>query len=304
MNSFKQVIVNAVIKVSLDPNHVDIVYDTQEQARDAFVKALIAELFPESPEYMLPSTEQVSEVRSYKQHNDMHYAAATSAVRAEIRRGAPAAAGAGAEEAPVKEKKKRAPKKKEEAAPVEAPTSAPAEEKKDAPVEAPVEEKKKRAPKKAAPAAAGAGEAPVEEKKKRGPKPKVVEAAVNHPKKLNKTEENKVKSISKELKVETDDAKVLEYLNGLSAEEYAAKSFDEHVRAFLTPTVAVVEEKVAKRGLLVEFQGKDYWIDPETKKVYATTGSVDEHVGHVGMLEFAEMEIPPYDPNELDVIEN
>lgn len=281
MSSLKQVIVNAVIKVSADPAYTTREYGTSEEARADFIKALIAELFPECPDFMMPSAVQVSEVRSYKEQTEARAMAAISAVNAEIRRGATKTAPNTEEQvdgggpAPEKEKKKRAPKKKEAVPVVEA-----------------------------APVAAGAGEA-APEKKKRGPKPKVVDGAVNHPKKLNKTEENKVKSVAKELKVEADDTKVLEYLNAMPPEEYAVKSFDEHVRAFLTTKdVAVVEEKVAKRGLLVEFNGKDYWIDPETKKVYTTTGSVDEHVGHVGMLEFEAMEIPEYVPEDLAVIAN
>jgi hypothetical protein len=65
-----------------------------------------------------------------------------------------------------------------------------------------------------------------------------------------------------------------------------------------------VEETVAKRGLLVEFKDKDYWVDPETKKVYSTNGPVDEHIGHVGMLEFADMEIPDHLPEDLEEIVN
>jgi len=288
MNSLKQVIVSAVIKVSTDPKYEGKEYGTSEEARRDFIKALIAELFPECPDCMIPG--------------DVQSPAAEVVVEVPVI----------AEAAPVKEKKKRAPKKKEEAAEVVAPVE-------EAVVvvvseEAPVKEKKKRAPKKKADAPAEevavVEAAPVEapaaapEKKKRGPKAKAEGAAVNHPKKLNKTEENKVKKIATELKVEAKDDDVLAYLNGLSAEEYAAKAFDEHVRTFLTPAETVVEEKVAKRGLLVEFKGKDYWVDPETKKVYATNGPVDEHIGDVGMMEYEEMEIPEHLPEDLEEIAN
>ena len=252
MNSLKQVIVNAIMKVSADPAYAGREYPTSEEARRDFIVALIAELFPECPECVFPSDVQSS---------------GNVDVNAE----------GGGPVAPAKEKKKRAPKK---APVVEEKT---VEEKTPAVVEVPVTE--------AAP-----------EKKKRAPKAKAADA-VNHPKKLNKTEENKVKKLAKELKVEAKDEDVLTYLNGLSAEDYAAKSFDEHVRTFLTPPKETAPvEAVAKRGLLVDFKGKDYWIDPATKKVYETNGSVDEHIGHVGMLEFAEMEIPDHLPENLEEI--
>ena len=50
MNSLKQTIVNAVLRVTMDPKYKDRNYETPEEARNDFVKALIAELFPESPE--------------------------------------------------------------------------------------------------------------------------------------------------------------------------------------------------------------------------------------------------------------
>jgi hypothetical protein len=259
MNSLKQVIVNAVVKVSTDPKYVGKEYSTSDAARRDFIVALIAELFPECPDCVIPGdvqspavVEQVVEVA--EQEHD------------------------GGGPVPTKEKKapkKRAPKAKADA---EAPVVVEA-----APAPAP---------------------APAKEPKKRAPKAKAEGSAVNHPKKLNKTEENKVKKIATELKVEAKDEDVLAYLNGLSAEEYAAKTFDEHVRTFLTPKETAVAETVAKRGLLVEFNGNDYWVDPETKKVYATNGSVDEHIGHVGMLEFADMEIPDHLPEDLEEIVN
>jgi hypothetical protein len=282
MNSLKQVIINAVVKVSTDPKYEGKEYGTSEEARRDFIKALIAELFPECPDCVIPGDVQSPAVVAVAEEKD----------------------GGGPVGESGKEKKKRAPKKKEAEAVVE--DAAPAAE---AVAEA-APEKKKRAPKKKETEAVVEAEAVVEvvaeaapEKKKRGPKAKAETAAVNHPKKLNKTEENKIKGIAKELKVE-GDVDVLAYLNGLSAEEYAAKSFEEHVRALLTPKETAVEETVAKRGLLVEFKDKDYWVDPETKKVYSTNGPVDEHIGHVGMLEFADMEIPDHLPEDLEEIVN
>lgn len=50
MSSLKQTIINAVLKVTSDPKYEGKQYETPEAARDDFAKALIAELFPESPE--------------------------------------------------------------------------------------------------------------------------------------------------------------------------------------------------------------------------------------------------------------
>lgn len=270
MNSLKQVIVNAVVKVSEDPMYANREYETSQLAREDFIKALIAELFPECPDFVLPSAEQASEVRSYREQNATHYAAAMSAVRAEIRRGArkeePAAAGSGEpeqkEEAdgggePVKEKKKRAPKKKAEA-----------------------------------PAAAGAGEPVAEpEKKKAGRKPKAAAAGPQNLDKWNPAQTNHFKTIAKELKVDGDKKAFQAHVNAMSKEEFDAVTFDEHVRRFLTP-IPVVEEVTLTKCARVEWLGEEYLVDPETQKVYKPDTDGNKHVGHVGMLEFEGMELP------------
>lgn len=269
MNSLKQVIVTAIVKVSEDPKYGAREYATSEDARRDFIMALIAELFPECPDCVLPGTpvpEQQADGGGPKAETLPERVAKRKATKEEKE----AEKAAKEAEKKAKEEAKEAEKKAKEEAKA-------------------AKEKEKEKP--AAPA-----------KKRAAPKPKA-EGAVNHPKKLNKTEENKVKKIAKELKVE-GEGDVLAYLNGLTAEEYAAKTFDEHVRTFLTPKETAPVETVTKRGLLVEFKGKDYWVDPETKKIYATNGPVDEHVGHVGMLEFEEMEIPDHLPEDLAEIAN
>ena len=169
------------------------------------------------------------------------------------------------------------------------------------PAPAPEPEKKKRAPakSKAKPAEEKpaeekpAEEKPVEEKpapKKRGPKPKVVNLA-----KLD-AEQKKV------LKKAGADAKAfLEHLNKLSSDEYSASTFDEHVTKFTAPPPEphVVPEFVKQKFLTVEYpkgSGKEYHVDPKTQKVYRMTEGSDVHsedyVGDVGLLEFADMELP------------
>lgn len=157
-------------------------------------------------------------------------------------------------------------------------------------------EKKKRTPKKkeeepevanAAAGSASAAEEPVKEKKTRAKKEKEKEA--QNLDKLNPSQKKVLKKISDTL----DQKEFLAYVNGLSAESYSAKTFEQHAQDFVKPTV--VEEEFADKELPpVEFKGKTYYVDLETKEVYVPKGEgeVDELVGHVGMLEFADMKMP------------
>ena len=252
MNSLKQVIVSAVIKVSSDPMYATREYASSDAAREDFIKALIAELFPECPECVLPSAVQASEVVVVETLPERVAKRKLSKEEKEAEKKAK-------EEA--KEKKKPGPKPKA----VEPPVA-----------EAPV------------------AEAPVKEKKKPGPKPKVKADGPLNLEKLNPTQTKKLKSIAEELKVEADKKAFHDYLNSLPKEEYDAKTFDDHARVYLTP-VQVVEEPVLTKCARMEWpegSGVTYLVDPETKKVYKPNGSVNEHVGHVGMLEFAGLEIP------------
>jgi hypothetical protein len=143
---------------------------------------------------------------------------------------------------------------------------------------------------------AGAGAPPVvAEKKKPGPKPKAVKAEgpVNL-EKLTPTHKKHLKAIAEELKVEMRDKEFLAFANGMSAEEWSGKSLDDHIRVFLTPTPPPLAAAPTE-FLEVEFKGKEYLVDPETKFVYANFDgekvSQRDHVGVVGILEFAHMKI-------------
>ena len=249
MNSLKQVIVNAVIKVSTEPEYAGREYATSDEARADFIKALIAELFPECPDCVLPSAVQASEVD-----------------------------GGGPKMEAEKPKKKRAPK-------AEAPAAAGAGE--------PVAEKKKagRKPKAEAPAAAGAGE-PVAEKKKPGRKPKAPTEGSSNLDKWNPSQTNRFKAIAKELKIDGDKKAFQDYVNAMSKEEFDANTFDEHIRNHLSTQIQNDVIHDLTKCARVEWQGKEYLVDPETKKVYRPDGDVNTHVGHVGMLEFEGLEIP------------
>lgn len=161
--------------------------------------------------------------------------------------------------------------------------------------------KKARAPKKAKepevkpvaePVAAEAAPEPVVAKKKPGPKPKAVKAEgpVNV-EKLTPTHKKHIKQIAEELKVEPRDKEFLAYANGMSAEEWSGKPLDDHIRAFLMPEPLPLAA-APKEFDVVEFKGKEYLVDPETKFVYESTkeGTVRNHLGVVGQMEFKDME--------------
>lgn len=131
--------------------------------------------------------------------------------------------------------------------------------------------------------AAAASGAPVPEPKKGRAKKEKPEG--QHLEKLNPTQ----KKVLKKEEVEGKD--FLEYVNALTEEQYKARTFEEHVLEFKKPKVTVVEY-VEQELTEVQFNGKTYLVDPETKKVYVEDGEVDRLVGHVGMLEFKDMVVP------------
>jgi len=143
-------------------------------------------------------------------------------------------------------------------------------------------------------AGAGAEPEPVAAKKKPGPKPKAVKAEgpVNLDK-LNPTQKKHLKKIAEELKVEPKEKEFLAAANAMSAEEWSAKPLDDHIRAFLMPEPLPLAAPPIE-FLVVEFKGKEYLVDPETKFIYQEEedGKVRNHIGVVGQTEFKDMEIP------------
>lgn len=130
-----------------------------------------------------------------------------------------------------------------------------------------------------------------EKPKKKGGRPKKVTADGEKEKKnlekINPTQRKAMKKIS-----ETADPKeFLLYVNGLTEEDYKSKTFEDHVRAFVEPKNENVQERVL---LPVQFNGKEYFVDPETNKVYEAGEDVDKLVGHVGMLAFKDMVVPAH----------
>jgi len=292
--SLKSVIVNAIMKVTVEnPVKNQEGGASFEQERAYFIELLLQELFPENPAMPVISNEASITVPTM-----------------------PA-------EAPAKVKKPRAKKEKKEpvvetdsVAPVEAPVEVPVVAEPVAPAEAPAKVKKPRAKKEKASnaeaiiAAVDAVIPPVEapvavkEKKKPGPKPKEPKEPKDK-KALNventPTFAKMFKDISAELKVEANKKKTLDAINAMTPEEFngEGKTLESHLRAILTPPAAEpapVYETQLKSLLEVEFEGKMYSVDDETKTVYVLDyDGVGHRVGTMGMNEFKGMELPPAD---------
>jgi len=296
--SLKSVIVNAIMKVTVEnPVKNQEGGPSFEQERAYFIELLLQELFPENPAMpVLPSEVSIT----------------VPTVPAE----APT---------PAKVKKPRA--KKEKPAVVETDSLAPAEVPAEVPVvpaeapaEAPAKVKKPRAKKEkpatnaeaiiaAVDAVIPPVEAPVavKEKKKPGPKPKAEKEPKEPKDKKALNVENTptfakmFKEISAELKVEANKKKTLDTINAMTPEEFNAegKTLESHLRAILTPAAAEpapVYETQMKDLISVEFEGKMYSVDDETKTVYVLDyDGVGHRVGTMGMNEFKGMELPPLD---------
>jgi hypothetical protein len=129
-----------------------------------------------------------------------------------------------------------------------------------------------------------------------------VEDKPNLPK-VDATWKKHLKSAAKAQKVEATkemEASLLGYLNNMPKDIFNSKKAEEHVVAFLAspPAPAVVVETQPANLEIVEFKGKDYYVNPETKRVYVGEGEYDAEsggwthykgIGYVDMAEFAGM---------------
>lgn len=220
MASLKQVIVNAIVKVSQENPALNVEgQESFEDARNTFIQALLRELFPEDTTAVVIPT-------------------------------APAA---------------------------KDPVDELTEQVKNLKIEAP------------------------KEKKPRKPRAKKEEVPMNMAK-MDATLSKQLTAIAKEMKVKADKKEVLAYLNAMTAEDYNAKKFEEHVRNFLKkPEEEKKEEKktvelVGVELVWTEFEGEEYYVDPESKRVYSPVGEWNdgkpagwEPVGYMGMAKFADM---------------
>lgn len=294
--SLKSVIVNAIMKVTVEnPVKNQEGAPSFEQERAFFIELLLQELFPENPAMPVIPNEvsvtvptvaaeapaKVKKPRAKKEKKEPVVETDSVGHHAE----APVVAEPVAE--PVKVKKPRA--KKEKASNAEAIIAAvdaviPPVEPVPEPVAEPVKEKKKPGPK------------PKEAKEPKEPKEKKALNVENTP-----TFAKMFKEISAELKVEANKKKTLDTINAMTPEEFNAdgKTLESHLRAILAPVApepAPVYETQMKSLIEVEFEGKTYAVDEETKTVYVLDyDGVGTRVGTVGMNEFKGMELPPPD---------
>jgi hypothetical protein len=186
--------------------------------------------------------------------------------------------------APVEEKKKRAPMTEEAKAAAKAKRAANAEAKKAAPAEVPsVLEPVVEVP-----------AAPVKEKKPRTKKAAATENS--NLVKIDPTWRKHLKAADKEHAKELEP-QLLEYVNALTNEAFNAKTAEAHVADFVASRS---DGKVLTDLTVVEFNGKEYLVNPETNRVYEGEGVFDEAtqqwtnvkpVGYVGMAAFAEMKM-------------
>ena len=303
MSSIKQLIVNAIIKVSGENPTLNREGEpTMEQARDDFIKLLLAELFPEDPNVPVATPKKTKKTKKTKDVPAPE-AAPAPVVEAAVEPAQETAVPVATEpvvEAPAAtspEKKKRAPMSEEAKAAMKAKREATLAAKKAAASPAPVETSN---------AAAGAGGQPepapeVKEKKPRKPKAEKPAEDANLAK-IDPTWRKHLKHADKD-HVKELEPELLKYLNALSKDDFNAKKAEEHVADFIasrvTKAVEAADDKVETDLIVVDFNDKEYFVNPETKRVYEGEGTCDAEgnwtnykgVGYVGMAAFAEMTI-------------
>lgn len=311
----KTLIVNAILKIAGENPALNREGEpTAEEARNDFIRALVAELFPECPSVDLPSTtvDQLTSAMS-----ELSISIPTAETKEKKKRGPMS------EEAKAAMKAKREATKAAKASPAAAPApptpepapapAAPAAPKKakakaspapsvepPAPPAAPPAPAAPKKPKKKAsaepePAPAAPPALPASPKKKAAPKKKVDSDA--NLAKIDPTWRKHLKAADKDRAKELEP-ELLAYLNKLSKDDFNAKKAEEHVQDFVASwRVAAVEAQEAELTE-VEFNGKEYLVNPETKRVYEITGYDADGtpnanpVGYVGMATFKDMVVP------------
>lgn len=276
MSSIQQTIYNALYKVST-PGAVEKDYATPEEARDEFIAMVMAELFP-------PETK-----------GKKAKAESPKVKKAE----APLEVPKAVEESP--KKKGRGPMTEEAKAAMAAKRAATIAAKKGG-VEAVTEQlaqmKLVEEVVSSAQVAAGGGK-PSPKKAAAKPKAEPKKAAKedgSNLAKIDPTWRKALKEADKEKAKEHEPA-LLTFLNAMPKESFHGKGAKEHVADFLASLSAApaAAEMVDASLEELEFQGKTYYVNPETKRVYegvmGEDGSltVTKPVGYVGMADFKEM---------------
>jgi hypothetical protein len=269
----KQRLTEAIVKVSVENPALNREGEpSAEEVRDHFIAALMAELFPE--------------------HGNEAAAVVEVPV---VEPAAPAAPAPAPEASPVKKKltkeekaaaaAEKEAKKAAKEAEKEAKKAAAAAEKEAKKAAAAAEKEAKKAAKAASPKKAAKVALP------ESPKPVLNVAKIDPTwrKLLKEADKDHAKELEPEL---------LKYLNGIPNAVFNDKPARQHVAEFIESRKAPAESLESADLEVVEFKGKEYYVNPETKRVYEGVLNdegvltVTRPVGYVGMAEFKDMELP------------
>jgi hypothetical protein len=284
--SLKQLIISAIIKVSEENpllNHPDA--KTANESRDQFIQLLMNEMFPEAEVETTHITVPVvpTEAPTPTKKRGPMTEEAKAAMKAKKAANAAAKAETPVPVVPV---------------PVEAPVEAPTPTKKRGPMteEAKAAMKAKKAANAAAKAEPVVVEAPAAPAKEKKPRAKKAVPENTNLAKIDPTWRKHLKAADKEHAKELEP-ELLKYVNSLSNEDFHAKTTEAHVADFVASRS---DGKVETDMEIVEFNGKDYYVNPETNRVYEGEGVYDEAtqewtnylaVGYVGMSTFTHMKL-------------
>jgi hypothetical protein len=328
MSSIKQLIINAIIKVSAeDPSLNREGGPTAEEARDSFIAMLMAELFPEhgneTSAVVVPVVEPKPASPAKKLTKEEKEAA-------KVAKEAEKAAKAAEKEAAAKAKEEaKAAKAEAKAAKAASPKKSPEEKAAEKEVAKAAKEAEKAAAKAAAAAAKEAEkaaaakakeEAKAAEKAAKEAEKEAAKAAKAAEKKAAKASPKKAAEVAlpaspkpevnlpkidptwrKLLKeADKDNAKTLEpellkYVNAMSNADFNGKTAREHVAAFIASRAPAAEPAAPVDLEVVDFNGKEYYVNPETKRVYEGVTNAEGEltitrpVGYVGMADFKDM---------------
>ena len=302
----KQRLTEAIVKVSAENPVLNREGEpSAEEARDSFIAMLMAELFPEhgnesSAIVEVPVVEPVVPVASpvKKKLTKEEKEAAKAAKEA-----------AKAEKEAAKAAKAASPKKSPEEKAAEKIASAEAkalekEAKKAAEKAKKAAEKAEKEAKKAADAAEKeakkAAKEAEKEAKKKTPKPAADVALPASPKpeanvaKIDPTWRKLLKEADKEHAKELEP-ELLKYLNNIANAVFNDKPARQHVTEFIESRKPAAEPPVMGDFEVVEFNGTDYYVNRETKRVYEGVMDAEGElkitrpVGYVGMADFKDM---------------
>jgi len=318
MSSIKQLIINAIMKVSGENPALNREGEwSAEEARDNFIALLVAELFPEESAEPKPQEAVVPVVevakKSPKKTPEEKAAAkaekeAAKAAKAEAKAAKAATPKKSPEDKAAEKEAAKAAKEAEKAAAKaakeaekEAAKAAKEAEKEAAKAAKLAEKEAAKSAKKTAKTVADVPALPPSPKAEAQPKPKKAKPAEDaNVQKIDPTWRKHLKSAAKTAGKEATkelETELLAYLNGLTKEAFNGTKAEEHVKTFLAPAPAAPQEAAPAdlEAVEVEFQGKTYYVDPESKRVYEQDGEVFRGVGYAGMAAFADLEIPEDD---------